>query len=500
MKPQFHHPLASSIVAGLLAIAPAPAATTHYVDLGNPTPASPYTNWFTAATNIQDAIDTAGPGDLVLVTNGVYQAGGAQDSQLTYSRVALTKPLTVQSVNGPAATLILGSPGSHPPSPFPVRCACLTNGAALVGFTLTNGTANGSSPTYGGGVYGLPAPVHTGVVSNCVLTGNVADVGGGAAGVLLYHCLLTGNSASSGGGAYMCTLNNCVVTGNTASGSSPYVPSPGSGAGSFLCTMTNCLVVRNSASNSGGGVCAGRLVNCTIVSNTAASYGGGVYSNAYTALTNCIVFNNSAATGPNYQPAALFSHSCTTPLPAGSGNFTNDPAFANLAAGDFHPQTNSPCINAGISSAVSSATDLDGNPRITGGTVDIGAYELQTPASTISYAWLQQYGLPTDGTADALDTDSDGMANWQEWRAGTNPTNAASALRITSVSAKGAVATLRWQSVSGITYSLEHSANLLVQPAFLPLQTNIAGTGGQVTVSHTNSTPESPAFYRLSIQ
>jgi hypothetical protein len=382
-----------------------------------------------------------------------------------------------------------------------VRCVFLTNGAALIGFTLTNGAVSTSS---GAGVcadnYPLSLLPTTATVSNCVLIGNSAYALGGAAyGVTLNGCVLTANSARSGGGASSCTLINCTLSNNSATGngSDPGFSS-GSGGGAYQCSLYNCLIVGNSAFH-GGGASGSSLNNCTIVSNTAAS-SGGAYADKAVTLTNCILFYNSATNGPNYLPGPSFSHCCTTPLPAGPGNFTNEPVFLNPAAGDFHLQTNSPCINAGINSAVSSTTDLDGNPRIAGGTVDIGAYELQAPASTISYVWLQQYGLPTDGTADSLDTDGDGMTNWQEWRAGTNPTNALSVLRITPVSARGAVATLRWPSVSGITYSLERSTNLMVQPAFLPVQTNIAGTGGQITISDTNSTPSAPAFYRLSVQ
>jgi len=513
------------------------SAAVLYVDLNSINPVSPYADWSTAATNIQDAVDAATNGDSILVTNGVYQTGGAAvtnafGSIIESNRVMVTKPLTIQSVNGSGVTTIEAYqvPGITNSGRSGLRCVWLTNGASLSGFTLMNGSigttgggvfclsnatvfdciiSNNAAISSGGGVFG-------GTLSNCTLVQNSASHGGGAASSTLNNCLIIGNSAYFGGGADSATLNHCTLAGNSAGagGGATFstlkncVLSSNAaifGGGGYDSTLNDCLLTGNSATNWGGGVISCTLNGCTLAGNSAANGGGasiGLPETPAMVMNNCIIYYNTASSSANYDSSTL-NYCCTTPLPTGgAGNITNEPIFVDLVNGDFHLQSNSPCINAGNNSYVTNSTDLDGNPRISGGTVDIGAYEFQNPASVISYAWLQQYGLTNDGSADYADTDGDGLNNWQEWIAGTNPTNPLSVLKMTSATSTnnppGLLVT--WQSVSGKNYFLQRAADLTTQPAFSTIQSNIAGQANTTSCTDTTATNSGPYFYRVGVQ
>ena len=391
--------------------------------------------------------------------------------------------------------------------------------AALFNCTLSGNKAmkyaGGDYTGHGGGAYGT----YHGTLSNCTLTGNSAiDTGGGASGCTLNNCVLSGNTSSSGGGgASGCTLNNCTLSANNASsggGASACTLNDcvlsdntayGYGGGAYYGILNNCVLIGNIVSNYsfivtyGGGAYGSVLNDCTLNGNSASSYGGGSYIGV---LTNCVLFDNKAPTGPNFIGGAL-SYCCTTPLPTnGFGNITNEPAFVNPAGGDFHLQSNSPCINSGYNAYITTTNDLDGNPRIVGGTVDIGAYEFQLPVSQISYAWLQQYDLPINTNTDSSDADGDGMNNYKEWIAGTDPTNGLSVLAMLLPVPTNSPAGLMvsWESVSDRTYYLQRSANLSAQPAFFTIQNGIAGQAGTTSYMDTNAVGSGPYFYRVGVQ
>lgn len=314
--------------------------------------------------------------------------------------------------------------------------------------------------------------------------------------------MISGNTAASeGGGIYGQTATDCVILGNVGLGG---------GGGVSLGILNNCVIAGNVGSPSGfggGGVTAGTVTGCVIVSNYCNCPSGvdvGTVNNSIVRYNFC---SNAPSVEQNY---AIYSFShmnycCTWPLPSGSaflsGNITNEPGFVDLAGGDYRLQSNSACINSGGNAYITTADDFNGNPRISGGTVDIGPYEFQVPLSTLSYAWAQQYGLPTDGTADFQDPDGDGMNNWEESIAGTVPTNATSVLKmLLPVTSDSSNRVITWQSVNNRVYYLQRFTNLNSHPAFSTSFSNIAGQQGTTSFADTNPPVLPSAFYRVGIQ
>jgi len=182
----------------------------------------------------------------------------------------------------------------------------------------------------------------------------------------------------------------------------------------------------------------------------------------------------------------------------GLGNITNAPLFVDTNGwSNLRLQSNSPCINAGNNAYVTTTNDFEGNPRIVGGTVDMGAYEFQSPQSVLSYAWLQQYGLPTDGSADFAYSDTDPHNNWQEWKTWTDPTDELSVLRMLSAQPHTNGVAAAWQSVAGHRYTVERTTD--AGTPFSILQSNLTGQAGITTFTDTTATNSDIFLYRVGV-
>ena len=172
-------------------------------------------------------------------------------------------------------------------------------------------------------------------------------------------------------------------------------------------------------------------------------------------------------------------------------NWFGDPLFMDT---NLRLQSNSPCINAGNNAYAPAGPDLDGNPRISGATVDIGAYEFQSPASMISYAWLQQFNLPINPATDTADPDGDGVNNYHEWLAGTNPTNRFSSPAQLTIAPSGPNVVFTW-STNAIGFTLQSTTNLVSPAVWSTNSPAPVVIAGQNTVTNPITGPQQ--FFRL---
>ena len=270
------------------------------------------------------------------------------------------------------------------------RIAYMTNPVAVIdGFTLTNGYEN--TTAYGGGVL-----MTTGRLQNCIVVKNTdaklddgRPVGGGvyASGGMISNCMIAWNSSvgsygkAGGLDAFNAVVQRCRIEANYSQ--------EGNGGGIILqggSRLENCLI-RSNNMRAVFFMTANKalLRNCTVVENTGGE-AISIWSDS-TSCTglNCIAYNNAVPDMTNYSASSVVQYSCASNLVHGSnGNITNNPLFVNRAVGDFRLQPRSPCADAGVVAGWTRAdVDLDGKPRWSGPTVDMGAYEAPSSGGVV---------------------------------------------------------------------------------------------------------------------
>ena len=155
----------------------------------------------------------------------------------------------------------------------------------------------------------------TGEVRRCVISGNVASVGGGMywanAAPEIADCNVSDNLAYQGGGLFgtngSAIIENCIIQNNFA-GTAPNdvdeVAGQGGGiySASMAAEIVDCNISDNEAGASGGGMFftgvadSPIVINCLVTDNLAGRDGGGISVNWYSEpiIANCTVVGNEA--------------------------------------------------------------------------------------------------------------------------------------------------------------------------------------------------------------
>jgi len=101
------------------------------------------------------------------------------------------------------------------------------------------------------------------------------------------------------------------------------------------------------------------------------------------------------------------------------------------------------------------------------------------------------FGTVSTNRTRFTDTDGDGMSDYAEFIAGTNPTNAASNLRIIRSFVSNGVMTAQWSAVPGRIYQVQTSTNLL---DWSPVSLWLQASGSPMTCTWTNASDRARCF------
>ncbi|NEQ50313.1 MAG: hypothetical protein F6K11_09305, partial [Leptolyngbya sp. SIO3F4] len=319
-----------------------------------------------------------------------------------------------------------------------------------------NSTLSGNSTIFGGGI----ANTGTLAIDNSEISGNTANIDGGgihntSGGIVtVSNSVISDNSASDDGGGIhnfvdsTVTVINSTIVGNSANDNGGGIYSRGSA------TVGNSTITGNTAGDDGGGIAvytgATTISNSIVSGNTAtdagnelSSFGSGTVTvdgnnllgssestftealNGFTPGVSDIVATSDNSSSATHDPTALANilevDGQGDPLLQDNGGLTETVALVS----------GSPAINAGDNANISAdVSDQDGDgdtaedtpfdqrgtdfDRIGGSSVDIGAFERQniaptiTSAATANAAENQTVAIDVDATDDS-DTEGNGL-------------------------------------------------------------------------------------------
>ena len=334
------------VIVGLMGAASAQGATIYVSTAGND--AGDGLTWATAKLTVQAGLDTAAAGDQVWVAAGAYVEaitlkaevalyGGFAGGETDLSQRNWTSNITILDGNR-AYCVVRASPHS-------------TRATRIDGFTVSNCYWNGSS-----GAILCTSIDCSMTITNCTVKGNEGT------GI---YCAYNASPA---------ILNN-TISGNTSLG--------------VYCEDSQALIANNLISGNGGGIgchnsSANVIINNTIIGNVGADSYGIICSGSETIANTIVAFHTigiAASTGTSVRNCCVYGNTTTNyggvPDQTGTnGNISADPKLSWPFYSNAHIQPGSSCIDAGDDGVVQGDwLDIDGQPRILGTHVDIGADE-----------------------------------------------------------------------------------------------------------------------------
>lgn len=150
---------------------------------------------------------------------------------------------------------------------------------------------------------------------------------------------------------------------------------------------------------------------------------------------------------------------------------------------------------ANVDSSVWSFAFADGDGDGTNDTLQVIADPGDTANGT-PYLWLWEHGLTE--ADEFVDNDTDGLLTWEEYVAGTDPTNDTSVLVVNSVASGGGDFVITWQSVAGKSYSIVTNTSLTVGSPGVEAS-GITGLPNETSYTGTISGADN-VFYEVGVQ